>query len=558
MKTKNLLPIYIVTVCFALLTLTSVAQSPTWQWAKIGSGINSSENATSIAVDASGNVLVTGTFKSTTITFGTITLTNAETGSADSGDMFIVKYDAAGNVLWAKSASGSYWDYGYSVATDGSGNVLVTGSFQSSTIAFGTITLTNTGPASSNIFIVKYDAAGNVLWAKSAGGSSLDYGNSIATDVSGNILVTGHFSSPTITFGTTTLTNAGTWNMFIVKYDTNGNVLWAKSTGGSDVDEGTSVATDGSGNVMVTGYFTDSILTFGTTTLTNLGSYDMFIVKYDAAGNIIWAKGEGGSDADGANSVATDDSGNIVVTGNFYDSTITFGTTTLTNVGNDDMFIVKYDAAGNTIWVKSAGGSTDDYSNSVVTDGSGNILVTGSFQSSTIAFGTTTLTNLGSYDMFIVKYDAAGNIIWAKSAGGSSLDYANSIATDGSGNVLVTGSFFSSTISFGTITLTNASVVNSNVFIAKINTTTGIENIENSSEILLYPNPTNGLITLSLSQKLNNAAIKLINITGQMVMEKTNLAGDKFTFDILEQTKGFYFLEVKEAGSISRIKLVKN
>ncbi|MBI3502643.1 MAG: SBBP repeat-containing protein, partial [Bacteroidetes bacterium] len=111
--------------------------------------------------------------------------------------------------LWAQHAGGTSYDEGRSIATDANGNVLVTGIFQSSTITFGTTTLTNANAGYPDIFIVKYDASGNVLWAKSAGGTSADYGYGIAADANGNVLVTGYFLSPAITFGTTTLTNAG-------------------------------------------------------------------------------------------------------------------------------------------------------------------------------------------------------------------------------------------------------------------------------------------------------------------------------------------------------------
>jgi len=121
----------------------------------------------------------------------------------------------------------------------------------------------------------------NYLWVKSAGGTSVDVGNSCSTDVSGNIIAIGYFSSSTITFGTTTLTSAGSWDIFIVKYDANGTVLWAKSEGGNSDDRGYSCSTDASGNIIATGYFGSSSITFGTTTLTNAGGYDMFIVKLD-------------------------------------------------------------------------------------------------------------------------------------------------------------------------------------------------------------------------------------------------------------------------------------
>ena len=266
--------------------------SQNWLLARAATGSGQQEGL-SIATDASGNVFVTGYFASPTITFGTTTLTNA-----GQYDIFLVKYDGTGNVLWAKSAGGTGGDEGWSVSTDASGNVFATGVFSSPTITFGTTTLTNAGIAA--IFIVKYDGAGNVLWAKSAGGIGGDGGYSVATDVAGNVFATGVFSSPTITFGTTTLTNTsgGYADIFLVKYDGIGNVLWAKNAGGTVDDYGWSAATDVSGNVFVTGYFTSATITFGTTTLINnsfAGMEDIFLVKYDGAGNVLWAKSAGGT-----------------------------------------------------------------------------------------------------------------------------------------------------------------------------------------------------------------------------------------------------------------------
>ncbi len=383
----------------------------------------------------------------------------------------------APNCLWATSAGGNSSDVGYSSTTDASGNVYVTGGFSSPTIAFGTTTLTNVG--SNDIFIAKYDSIGTVLWAKSAGGTSTDYGFSVSTDAIGNVYVTGGFSSPTISFGTTTLTNAGNAgsnDIFIVKYNAAGTMLWAKSAGGTSIDRGQSISTDASGNVYFTGGFQSATITFGTTTLTNAGSagiYDIFIAKYDAAGTVLWAKSAGGTSDDEGRSVTADASGNVYVTGHFFSPTITYGTTTLNNVGSGDIFIAKYDAAGTVQWAKKAGGTDNDAGISVTSDVGGNVYITGGFQSATITLGTTTLTNANNTgttgDMFIAKYDASGTVLWSKSAGGTYDDIDNSVTTDASGNVYVTGNFASPTITFGTTTLTNADNTGNiyDMFIAK-------------------------------------------------------------------------------------------
>ena len=148
----------------------------------------------------------------------------------------------------------------------------------------GSSTLTSTN---GNLFIAKYDASGNVLWAKSTAGAGDDgTGNSVSADAGGNVFVTGYFTSPTLTFGITTLTNAGggggsfPYDIFIAKYDAGGNVLWAKSVGGTGWDQGNSVSADAGGNVFVTGSFSSLSLTFGSPTLTLAGNNDVFIASH--------------------------------------------------------------------------------------------------------------------------------------------------------------------------------------------------------------------------------------------------------------------------------------
>lgn len=228
MKKQILLFTVISSLCFFSILLN--AQTPNWLWAKTA-GNTSNDIANSVAVDASGNSYIAGAFLSPTITFGSTTLTN---NGAD--DIFLAKYDASGNVLWARSAGGTNHDYANSVAVDPSGNVYVAGYFTSDTIIFGSYTLINTDNttnSTSDLFLVKYNSSGNVLWAKSAAGLNNDEAASVSVDASGNAYITGYFSSYTLSFGTITLTNTDTINytddIFIAKYNTSGNVLWAKS-----------------------------------------------------------------------------------------------------------------------------------------------------------------------------------------------------------------------------------------------------------------------------------------------------------------------------------------
>ncbi len=319
-------------------------------------------------------------------------------------------YAQAPAFLWAKSAGGEGDDEGLGIAVDSSGNAYATGWFSSATITFGSTTLTNAGANSRDVFVVKYDPTGNVLWVRSAGGKGEDEGRGITIDSSGNAYVTGWFSSATITFGSTTLTNAGSDspNVFVVKYGRNGNVLWAKNLGNASGDEGFAIAVDSAGNAYVTVVFTGSSITFGSTTL-NAGFSAVFVAKYDSNGNILWAKSAGGAEGDEGFAIAVDSAGNAYVTGFFTSATITFGSTTLTNVshGSGDIFVTEYDPDGNVLWALSAGGTDYDFGAGIAVDSSGYAYVIGYSVSPTITFGSIALTNTGSYDIFVAKIGLA-------------------------------------------------------------------------------------------------------------------------------------------------------
>ncbi|MDE3255550.1 MAG: T9SS type A sorting domain-containing protein, partial [Bacteroidota bacterium] len=457
---------------------------------------------------------------------------------------FVVKYDPSGNVLWAKSAGGIGYDESRGISTDASGNIVVTGSFSSPTITFGTTTLTNSG--GHDIFVVKYDPSGNVLWAKSAGGLGNDEGHAISTDASGNIVVTGWFEA-SFTYGNSTLTYSGGNSIFVVKYDLSGNVLWAKSAGGMGYDEGIGISTDASGNIVVTGWYDSPTITFGPTTLTNSVGKNFFLVKYDPSGNVLWAKSAGGTGYDEGAGISTDASGNIVVTG-WYDSpSLPFGATTLTNSGGNSIFVVKYDPSGNVLWAKSADGTGDEFGNGISTDASGNIVVTGRFSSPIIIFGITMLTNSGSAilnnDIFVVKYDPSGNLLWAKSAGGTGNDNVYGISTDASGNIVVTGWYDSPIITFGTTTLTSSGL--KLIFVSKLSATTGLELYSKDEEMLVSPNPFNNATHIQLPESVQNAEITVCDLLGKKVLSK-KCSGKECLLEKGTMNTGVYFMHIND------------
>jgi hypothetical protein len=545
---KKYLLIIVVLHC---IIIKANAQPPNWQWAK-SAGANFADFGTDIVVDSSGNSYVTGSFSGNgnNITFGSITLT-----CNGVNDVFVVKYDASGNVLWANSAGGSADDESKGIAVDDSGNSYVTGMFKSSSISFGSVTLTNNG--GYELFITKYNSSGSVVWAKSAGGSDDDFGIGLATDSSGNCYLTGYFASSSITFGSTSLINhsSDTTDFFIVKYDPSGNPVWANSAGGTDYDYGIRVATDGSSNSYVVGKFSSSSITFGSTTLINNGSSDIFIVKYDVSGNIVWAKSSGGNLADNGESIVIKANGNIYVTGYFLSSSITFGSNTLINNGLEDIFIVQYDSSGNPVWARSIGGGDSDLAYGITSDAGSNIYVTGYFWSSSINFGPYNLTNNGVSDIFVAKYDDSGNVVWAKSVGGTNLDIVINIGVDGGNNSYLTGAFYSSSITFGSVTLTNNGVCD--FYIAKLSGTVGIEEMQqNTDNIQIFPSPFSYETVLQSAKPLNNASLIIENIFGQKVFHLNNLSGNKFTLDRESLPDGIYFINLSENNKIIAAKKI--
>jgi len=431
----------------------SYSQSAKFDWAKSMGG-TTYDYGESTTIDVSGNLYTTGSFE-LVCDFdpgpGTFNLTSNGTAECD---VFIQKLDANGNFLWAKAFGGTDKDIGFSITTDLNGNVYTTGYFRSTTDfdpGPGTFFLTAT--TNDDIFIQKLDANGNFLWAKAMGGTQTDIGYSIITDSSGNVYTTGNFDvyadfdPGTGTFGIVT---NGLNDIFIQKLDSNGSFIWAKSIGGTGYDRDPSMTIDASGDIILTGYF-NSTVDFdpgvGTFNLTPTSDYDAFVLKLDTNGSFVWVKSFGGTGYDRSESITTDASGNIYITGGFTyiaDFDPGTGVFNLTSNWSFNIFILKLDANGNFIWAKSIGGTENDVGSSITIDTSGNIYTTGWYRTSTDfnpGVGTFNLTSNGNSDIFILKLDTNGNFIWAKAFGGIADDFSKSIITDISGHIYTTGSF---------------------------------------------------------------------------------------------------------------------
>ncbi len=492
--------------------ITAHAQGPSWQWAQAAGG-GHSDSGQGICSDASGNLYVTGYFQSTGIEFGTFDLDNAQSNFTN--DLFVVKYNAAGEVQWAQHAGGVDDQRGTAIATNAAGEVIVVGHFELS-VTFGTTTLTSVGDG--DVFLVTYDANGNVLWAQSFGGDDQDIPESVAVDASGNILVTGYFQGISMTVGSDVLLNAqdGTYDVFLARFSPTGAPLWGRRAGGSLDDHGRDVATDATGNVALVGNYESASITFGSTVLNNPNDNynDLFLVKYDSNGNVLWGKDAGGILSESA--FAVDASDNIFMAGHYIDATLNLDGTVLTNstaVDFFDVFIAKYDPAGTLLWARSGGGASDDYADDLAIDGGGNAVLAGYSNSGTANFDTQSINGAGSFDLFAVKYDPTGTSLWARSAGGASSDRAFSVTTDAQGDVALTGYFNSDPLVVGATTLDHAG--DNDLWVVKLGNTTGISEDEAGMTVTVHPTLGDGHLFITATDRIST--IRVVDATGRVV-----------------------------------------
>ena len=246
----------------------------------------------------------------------------------------------------------------------------------------------NTSDGGDDLILIKYDSSGTRQWTQQYGSSGSDYARGISLDSSGNIYVVGDTSG-----GLGSNSNSGSEDLFLIKYNSSGNLQWTQQLGTFSNDVAFDVATDSSGNSYVTGYTGSSL-----DNNTHSGELDLFLVKYDSNGNKSWTKQLGTSTSDYARGVSVDADGNVSFTG--YTTAALDGQT---HYGSDDLFLVKYNSSGTKLWTRQLGTSTLDRAVDVIHDASGNAYIAGS-----------TLGDLdyqrskGGDDLFLVKYNSDG------------------------------------------------------------------------------------------------------------------------------------------------------
>jgi hypothetical protein len=510
-----------------------------------------------IATDNSGNVYVAGKYEQDAIFSGTIV------PCAGNHDIYLAKYTSSGALTWIQTGGGILGDYAHALACDGSSYVYIAGEIEGtgSVVNFTGSTISLTSVGDNDVCVAKYDLNGNLIWAKSEGSYESEKALGVAYDASGNVYTCGYFTDST-RFGGTAITGNGYHDIFIAKYDANGNRQWMKHAGGPGRDEALSIKCNSAGEIYICGMYSDGAV-FGSTTLntptTATGQYlNAFLAKYSSDGTMQWVESAGGDYDDVGWSITIDNSQKVYMTGEFHAYAL-FDSYALTTNGHGDVFVAAYDASGNAQWAVGAGGTLSDRARGIGTDGN-NLYITGQFGSS-VNFGSSTVIAMDSSDIFMAGLDNTGAFLWSKSVSGPADPYeplgyesGNAICADGPNSIYATGALLNGG-TFGVFTFNDYD--RTDVFITKLNMLVGVDEQEAENLITAYPNPSNGHFDIDLSAlQATSAEIKVYNYLGETVSLKKQKASSLINVDISTQDKGIYVVELQTDKKVYRKKII--
>ncbi len=306
---------------------------------------------------------------------------------AGDNDVYLVKTDADGDTLWTRIYGGIDTDKCKSVQQCSDGGYIIAGETNSF------------GAGSYDVYLIKTDANGDTLWTRTFGGTGIDRAESVKETTDGGYIVIGNTGS----FG------AGGKDVYLIKTDANGDTLWTKTYGATDDEEGHSVTLTTDGGYVIAG-FTDS---FGA------GGKDMYLIKTDANGDTLWTSTNGGIDNDRGYSVQQCNDGSFIIAGDTKSS----------GAGSSDFYLVKTDADGETLWTRDYGGSAIDIGYSLQQTTDGGYIIAGSTQS----------FNVGYFDIYLVKTDAIGDTLWTRTYGSFNYEHCRSVQLTTDGNYVVAG-----------------------------------------------------------------------------------------------------------------------
>jgi hypothetical protein len=542
------------------ISLASPAQN--WKWLSSAGG-DGSDKGTDMDIDNYGNVYVSGyynTSSSGVVMFSSITPTMNWGKEA-----FVARTDSLGNWIWVTSGIGGWDERALGMHVDKLNNcIYVTGCCWDS-IHVGSCTghPTTFNKVRDNIFLSKLDMNGNCQWLVRAGSDEDDHGHDMVTDRLGNVYLTGFIGMDTARFGDVFVPNpTGDTLGFVAKVSSSGVFKWVTTFFGVDGERDNRIAIDGNANTYVTGSFYNS-RTFGTSTITSNGGQDIYVLKIDSAGNEIWARSAGSTLNDRGNSVTVDSNNDVYVTGEFRD-VVAFGTDTVNNYGGPggrDIFVAKITDNGNWKWASKAGSSYgSERGNRIVSNNKDLLYVTGEVKN-TAKFGAITLTvnPLDSIQVFISCIDTGGIWRWVTQGGSHYEDRGAGIAVDDLCNVYVSG-FYEDTVRFGPFS--DTAVKKKDIYVCKLTSNCnavgiGIHEYEPFSKAVLFPNPSNDKFSILLDRYYEDISLLVFDPLGRELQKSKLRSVNRIDIHSINSA-GIYFIKLMDNnGSVRIFKAVK-
>lgn len=419
------------------------------------------------------------------------------TGTFGDADVYLIKTDTNGDTLWTRIVGGAYWDFGVCVQQDTStGEFIITG---------GTMSY---GAGGWDAYLIKMNSNGDTLWTQTFGGTELDVGYSVQQTSDGGYIVAGY----TLSFG------AGSYDIYLIKTDSDGDILWTETFGGTGSDMSYSVQqTTDAGYIIA-----------GRTTSFGAGSSDVYLIKTDSTGNTQWTKTFGGTGSDMGYSVLQTTDGGYIVTG----ETSSYG------AGSSDAYLIKTNSSGDSLWTQTYGGIWGETGISIQQTIDGGFIIAGS----TMSFGTPGVENF-----YLIRTDSSGDTLWTQTFGGPNTNQCSSVQQTSDGGYIVTGT----TRSYG--------AGGFDVWLIKLEPETGIEEESEStvSSVTLGsidPNPFSVDLSITYSIPVQTMLkLTIFDLSGRLVEELVSNQIPAGTYTLLwspseSMPNGWYLIELDACG----------
>jgi hypothetical protein len=449
-------------------------------------------------------------------------------------DIYIAKHDSAGQIIWARSAGGAATDMSFSLSYH-NGYAYITGVFTGSAL-FGTTTLSSSGQTDG--FIAKYDESGNLIWAKKAGASvGLDRTDEIAFEGENTMYLCASLAG-SASYAGTSLSGNGGIDAYILKLDTAGNLLKYTNIGGSSNDYSYDLKY-ANGGLYITGNYASNSIDFGGATKGNSGSYDSYVAKYDTALTMVWSNVGGGSGLDDFEKLIVDSTGNCYVTGYITGQAFFSGMeVNATMTGGRDGCIVKYNPSGSIVWVKTLGTHSGGAGREIKFGETQNEIVVYGHFSVSIANDSQTIASNGLLDGLMLEYNPSGEVISLLTFGGSGAESICEVAKIGN-TIWVSGGMDGLSV-FNGLSVTSNGVTDIGLWeFKKSMMSTGIsEKAVPQTGFKMFPNPTQHAVVFQSEYMIHS--VEIYNLVGEKIVER--FADSKEVFIETELTNGLYFV----------------